>query len=156
MYPNCSFKNTTTIWFSDKIEFQSHVLFLSEFWETRGILKKSNQMFYLSLFMKIDLYGNKNIRWMSCSWHQTPNLVFPNFFHEFFSAWAVEKENKHFIGPKQVFSWCYYGLMKSLFTFSNAEKKLGNTRLVVWWFDVTNRRSEVGVLKFLVSELIKS
>ena len=37
--------------------------------------------------------------------HQTTNFVFHNFFHEFFSASAVEKENKLFIGPKHVFSW---------------------------------------------------
>ena len=33
---------------------------------------------------------------LSCSWHQTTNLAFPNYFHEFLSVW----ENKHFIGPK--------------------------------------------------------
>jgi hypothetical protein len=32
--------------------------------------------------------------------HQTTNLVFPNFFNEFFSVWSVEEENKLFIGPK--------------------------------------------------------
>ena len=32
--------------------------------------------------------------------HQTTNLVFPNFFLEFFSVWGDEKENKLFIGPK--------------------------------------------------------
>ena len=32
--------------------------------------------------------------------HQTTNLVFLNFFHEFFSISAVEKEKKLFIGPK--------------------------------------------------------
>jgi hypothetical protein len=32
--------------------------------------------------------------------HQATNLVFPNFFHEFFSAWAVEKENKLLIDPE--------------------------------------------------------
>ena len=31
------------------------------------------------------------------------NLVFPNFLLEFFSVWAVEKENKLFNGSKQVF-----------------------------------------------------
>ena len=34
--------------------------------------------------------------------HQTTNFVFPIFFHEFFSVWAVEKENKHFIGFKDL------------------------------------------------------
>ena len=29
--------------------------------------------------------------------------VFTNLFHEFFSVWAVEKENKLLIGPKTVF-----------------------------------------------------
>ena len=35
--------------------------------------------------------------------HQTTNLVFTNFFHEFFSVLAVKKENKLFIAPKQFF-----------------------------------------------------
>ena len=34
--------------------------------------------------------------------HRTTNLVSPDFFPEFFSVWAVEKESKVFIGPKQV------------------------------------------------------
>ena len=33
--------------------------------------------------------------------HQITNLVFPKFFHSFFLIWAVEKENKLLIGPKQ-------------------------------------------------------
>jgi hypothetical protein len=36
--------------------------------------------------------------------HQTTNLDFPNFFHEFFSVLAVEKENKFFQLLKQFFS----------------------------------------------------
>ena len=32
----------------------------------------------------------------------SPNC-FTNFFHKFFSLWAVEKENKLLIGPKQFF-----------------------------------------------------
>ena len=57
---------------------------------------------------------------------------------------AVEKENKLFIGPKQVF-FLSFGPMKSLFSFPTAKteknlwKKLEKTRLVVWWFDVTNK-----------------
>ena len=36
--------------------------------------------------------------------HQTTNLVIPNFLHEFFSVWAIEKENKLFkYDPKK--SW---------------------------------------------------
>jgi hypothetical protein len=54
----------------------------------------------------------------------------------------VEKENKSFIGPKleKKLFWT-----NSLFSFSTAQvekdllKKLGKTRLVVWWFDVTNK-----------------
>ena len=36
----------------------------------------------------------------------TPNhqFCFPQFFQKQFLVWAVEKENKLFIGPKQVFS----------------------------------------------------
>ena len=52
--------------------------------------------------------------------HQTTNFVFPNFFHEFFSVLAVEKENNHFIGPKQVF-FLSFGPIKSLFSFSTAK-----------------------------------
>ena len=55
---------------------------------------------------------------LSCSWHQTTNLAFPNYFHEFFSVW----ENKHFIGPK-------------------LRKIHGkqNWLLLKKWFDVTNK-----------------
>ena len=75
---------------------------------------------------------------------QTTNLVFPNFFHEFFSVWEDEKENKLFIGPKMRKKTCF-GPIKSLFSFStvqaekNSWKKLGETKLVVWWFDVRNK-----------------
>ena len=75
--------------------------------------------------------------------HQTTNLVFPNFFHEFFSVWAVEKYNKLFIGPKLRKKICL-GPIKSLLSFSTAQlrkfhgKKWGKTRFVVLWFDITN------------------
>ena len=42
-------------------------------------------------------------------------------------------------------SFLSFGPMKSLFSFSTAQteknsgKYLGKTRLVVWWFDVTNK-----------------
>ena len=37
------------------------------------------------------------------STHQTTNFVYPDFLHKIFSVWAIEKDNKHFIGPKQIF-----------------------------------------------------
>ena len=67
--------------------------------------------------------------------HQTTNFVFPNFFHECFSVLAVEKENKLFIGSKQLFSQLWTN-EKIVFFFncSNWEKigenKIGG--LVVW------------------------
>ena len=48
----------------------------------------------------IDLYCQV-IFPLSCSWHQTTKPQ--NFFHDFFSVWAVEKENKLFIDEKNVF-----------------------------------------------------
>ena len=48
--------------------------------------------------------------------HQTKNIVFPIFFHEFFSVWPDEKENELFIGPKLRKKICY-GPVKSLFLF---------------------------------------
>ena len=75
--------------------------------------------------------------------HQTTNLVFPNYFQEFFSVWTVEKENKLFIGPKLRKN--LFWTNKKLSSFSTAKteknswKKLGKTRLVVWWFDIMNK-----------------
>jgi hypothetical protein len=70
--------------------------------------------------------------------HKTTNLVFPNFFHEFFSALSVEKENELFIGPKlkkKLFwtnkkSVCF--LFQLLKLRENGGKKLEKARLVVW------------------------
>ena len=71
-------------------------------------------------------------------------ILFPPIFSTIFSpALAPEKGSKLFIGPKLVF--LSFGPMKSLFSFSiaqtkkNSWKKLGKTRLVAWWFDVTNK-----------------
>ena len=83
---------------------------------------------------------------LSCWCHQTtkPQILFsPIFFYAFFSAWAVEKENKLLLVQNRFFLNC--GLMKSSFSFSSGQtennlwKKLGKTRFVVWWFDVTNK-----------------
>ena len=41
---------------------------------------------------KVLSFYNINNKLMGSN-HQTANLVFPNFFHEYFSIWAVEKEN---------------------------------------------------------------
>ena len=75
--------------------------------------------------------------------HQTTNLVFPNFFHEFFSVLAVEKENKFFIGPKKWVFFQFWTNEKFVFFFncSNWEKlveiigenKIGG--LVVWYHE---------------------
>ena len=65
---------------------------------------------------------------------------FPQFFPRM-SSW---KENEFFIGPKLRKKTCL-GPQKCLFSLSttqaekNSWKKLGKTRLVVWWFDVTNK-----------------
>ena len=72
--------------------------------------------------------------------HQTTNLVFPNFFQEFFSVLAVEKENKLFVGPKLKKTWL--GTIKSLFSFSTAKTEKNwwkNWGKQNWWFDVTNK-----------------
>ena len=83
---------------------------------------------------------------ISCSWHQTTKqpILFPPIFSTNFSpVLAPEKGSKLFIGPKHVI--LSFGPMKSLFSFSiaqtkkNSWKKLGKTRLVAWWFDVTNK-----------------
>ena len=80
---------------------------------------------------------------------QTTNLVFLNFFHEIFS---VEKENKLFIGPK-LRKICFRPI-KSLLSFSTAQteksswKKLGKTKLVVWWIDVTNKINYCKAIRF--------
>ena len=42
--------------------------------------------------------------------HQTTNLVFPNFFHEFFSVLVVEEINKLFIAQKKA---CFLSVMGS-------------------------------------------
>ena len=73
--------------------------------------------------------------------NQTTNFVSPNFFHEFFVVWAVEKDNKLFIGPKHFFfSVLDQRKVNFLFQLLNWEvswKKLVKTRFVVWWFNVT-------------------
>ena len=79
------------------------------------------------------------------SFHLTTNLVFPNFF----SVRAVEKQSKLFIGPKLKKS-CFGPIFFFSFLTAKTEKnscvKLGETRLVVWWFDVTAEFLKVCIL----------
>ena len=84
---------------------------------------------------------------VSCSWYQStkqPILFFPIFSTNFSQLEQLKRIANFFIGPKQIFFSLSFGPMKSLFSFSTAKnekrswKKLGKTRFVVWWFDVTN------------------
>jgi c-di-AMP phosphodiesterase-like protein len=77
----------------------------------------------------------------------TSNHQTTNFFHKFFSVLAVEKEKKLFYWSKKSFFSQFWTNKKIVFCFncSNWEKfvkKLGKTRLVVWWFDVTNKKKD--------------
>ena len=60
--------------------------------------------------------------------------VFTNLLHEFFPAWAVEKENKLLIGPKIVFSqfqsWKRNHNKSSLKRFVDFEFEIGENK---WW-----------------------
>ena len=62
---------------------------------------------------------------------------FPNFFPPFFLSFSNLKKTL-FIGPKQVF--CQFWTNETYVSFfshsneKNSWKKLGKTRLVVWWF----------------------
>jgi len=53
-------------------------------------------------------------------------LINQSGFPQFFSVLKIEKETKLFIGEKFIF-------------YFKTEKKLGKTRLVIWWFGVTNK-----------------
>ena len=57
--------------------------------------------------------------------HQTTNLVFPNFF----SALVVEKENKLFFGPKQVFSQFWTNEEFVLFFNGSNWEKIGENKI---------------------------
>ena len=84
--------------------------------------------------------------WLSCSWHQTtkPRILFSPIFSTKFSQ-LEQLEKKSNILLVQNRSFLSFGPMKSLFSFSsgqsenNSRKKLGKTKFVVWWFDVTNK-----------------
>jgi hypothetical protein len=80
---------------------------------------------------------------ISCSSHQTTNLVFPNFFNEFFSTWAVEKENKLLVQNSFFFQfWTNknFVFFFNLQTEKKSWKKLGITRLVVWYYLMSRTR----------------
>ena len=67
--------------------------------------------------------------------HQTTNFDFPNFFHEFFSVKQLKKKTNFWTNKKFV----YLSDFSTAKTEKSSWKKLGETRLVVWWFDVTNK-----------------
>ena len=74
---------------------------------------------------------------------QTTNLGFPNFFHDFFSVLAVEKEKRQLLIGQKIRKKTFWTNRKFVFFFNylNWEKfveKLGKTRFVVWWFDIMN------------------
>ena len=70
--------------------------------------------------------------------YQTTNLVFPNFFHEIFSVEQLKNKTKNFSWVQNRF-FLRFGPMKSLFSTEKILwNKLGKTRFLVWWFDVTN------------------
>ena len=117
-----------------------HLIFVSEYQ-----FRKDNLIidtFWISQFLK--LYILVFILFVTSN-HQTTNLVFPNFFHETFSAWAVEKTTTLYWSKQNRFFFLRFGPMKSLFSFSsgqtekNSQKKLWKTKFVVWWFDVTKK-----------------
>ena len=65
--------------------------------------------------------------------HQTTNLVSPNFFHEFFSVWAVEKYNTFFFDPEQIFfsvldQWKAFFLLQ-LLNWENFVEKIGENKI---------------------------
>ena len=63
-------------------------------------------------------------------------ICFPNFVQEYFSVWAVEKENKFLIGPKQYFFLSFL-VEKEIIT--NIRKKIVNSEFeigeTIWWAD---------------------
>ena len=72
---------------------------------------------------------------------------FSQLFYEFFSVWAVEKENKLFVGLKlRFFFWTNKNFV-FFFNCLNWDKfvvKLGKTRLVVWCHEqVTSKEFHV-------------
>ena len=83
---------------------------------------------------------------ISCSWHQTTKqpILFSPIFSTNFSQLEQLKKKTNFLLVQNRF-FLGLGQMKSLFSFSstqtekNSWKKLGKTRFVVWWFDVTNK-----------------
>ena len=103
-------KNVTKfpIWFSSTLRF-------------RHIFKAFNPEFCNTLFVTSN--------------HQTTNLVFPNFFHEFFSVFAVEKITFYWFKTGCFLS---VGPMKKLFQLIKLRTNCGNN-WVLWWFDVMNK-----------------
>ena len=84
--------------------------FFFDNWQDFGFFWPPTPLHFL-YGMKVDKSGHFWTTYLNCidllfkaSIHQTTNLFFPIFFHQFFWVLAVEKDNKLFIGPKQIFS----------------------------------------------------
>jgi hypothetical protein len=83
---------------------------------------------------------------ISCSLHQTtkPQILFSSIFSANFCQLDQLKKKTNFLLVQNRF-FLKFGPMKSLFSFSSPQtektswKKLGKTRFMVWWFDVTNK-----------------
>ena len=71
---------------------------------------------------------------------KTTNLVFSNFFHEIFSASAVEKETNFLLVHNRFF--LSFGPMKSLFSFSSGQTKK-NWGKENWWFGELMSRMKI-------------
>ena len=89
-----------------------------------------------------------------CSWHQTtkPRILFSANSTNIFQLEQLKKKTNFLLVQNRLF--LSFGPMKSLFSFSTAQtekilwKKLGKTRLVVWWFDVTNKIQTIVLQKW--------
>ena len=101
---------------------------------------------------------------ISCSSHQTTKqpILFPPIFSTNFSQLSSWKTFHWSKTEKKTL----LVQIKSLFSFStektekNSWKKIGKTRLVVWWFDVTNNILEthtfIGTYSFLSTSFANS
>ena len=100
--------------------------FFFDNWQDFGFFWPPTPLHFL-YGMKVDKSGHFWTTYLNCidllfkaSIHQTTNLFFPIFFHQFFWVLAVEKDNKLFIGPKQIF-FSQFWTNESLFSFSTAQ-----------------------------------
>ena len=75
--------------------------------------------------------------------HQTTYCVFLNFFHIFFFQFELfeqlKKKTNFLLVQNRFFSQSWTNEKLLSFSTTKTEKKLGKTRLVSWWIDVTNK-----------------